>query len=233
MVIADEFPYGFANSESSASIFAAKVDPSELFGFLSEHIHTCAYIPEALGKSVKLLPDTTITYIYQTQLSDWTVAAPYYSRYFSSPDKQTLLPLGSACLNQVAVVLLDETEDYSSYTHYKDGCLIEGIILNSIKYKGYEDFQYSSKLEQFARENDIDIEPIYYFHYIQAQNNIDRLIKSRSSASDLTFDFMKRENIYVPMFNLTRQPIINGEVVIQFDDAPNDLFKSFGLFYIK
>lgn len=120
MASSDKHLYGFANADSSASIFASKSEPADLFDFLSEHMDTSAYVPNALGQNIQLLSNATLTYIYQTHTSEWTVVAPYYNSYFFSPERWELLPILSEKMGSAAVVHLDATEDYSCYSHYKE-----------------------------------------------------------------------------------------------------------------
>lgn len=232
MIISDERLYGFANTDSGTSIFAAKAQPTDLFDFLSEYINTSTYVPNALGQTINLLPHATLTYIYQTYSSEWTIVAPYYSSYFFSPELWKLLPICSMQMNSAAVVHMDATEDYSCYSLYKDGCLYECITLDSVKYRGYEDFHPES-LEKFSMENDVELEPEYYFHNIDVRENLNQFIRSRSSASDITHNFMKRENLYVPSFDMTKQPIVDNQLTMTFEDISSNDFSSFGLFHIR
>jgi len=229
MQSSDENRYGFANGDESTAIFAAKAEPSAVFTFLSEHINTHSYIPEALEQSINLPFSGSATYIYQSHSSDWTIVAPYYDNYFRSPNQWKLLSVASAQLKSAAICFIDATDDILAYSYYVDSHLIESAQLDSIKYRGYEDAQSLTEVERnFANQ---ELEADYYFHHINDKENINRFVVGRSKGVDLTIDFMKREGLYVPYFDLKRQPAIDS-VMLDFEDIKVGDFKSFGLFFL-
>lgn len=229
--------YGFGNQDSTVSVLAIKAAEKDVIAYLSQQLELHSYRSNIIDQQVELFPKEVLTLVYKLSSSEWTILCPHYaglsSGYFGSVNTILLLPGISASLGPAAVCWVTDVGCYHSYSFYVDGKLSECLKFDSEKLKGYEDISISDELLDISETYGEEAEIETYFHYINASKNINRLEKGLLKSGELTCDFMKRHDLYVPDFHLKPNSIKANSIQFDFEDVNEHELTFCNCFYIK
>lgn len=229
--------YGFVSIDSTLSILAIQANVEDIFTYLSQHLDIHSYRSDIIGKQVELLRQEVPVLIYRFPWSNWTILFPHYtvrsSGYFGSIRTLKLLPEISMLLGSAAVCWGTDVGCYYCYSFYEDGALSECLKFDSEKLKGYEDLDTSDEVQSISEVYGEGPEIETYFHHINVAENANRLAVGLNTSAELTFDFMKRRNLYAPDFELCRNSIRDNTIKFDFEGVSRKDFEILDFCYIK
>ena len=204
--------FGFSCLEISQTAFAFKANIHDVIEALSIVANVTSHKSNIISKDVSIKREPCLMVLQMIDY-DWIIV--FYGPSEMSKGSGSSIDLAKKKQafseligNSVVLISTTSTGDFSCFWHYKKGRLIDKLETVYEKARGYEDRELTSELLNYLLENEPDFVVDTYFHHVDFEQNIDRIVSIDQSnyahnSFAITERFMQKNKIYLPsMFDI-------------------------------